>query len=136
MPLDHLNCFAVVLRGIHGKIDICQTDYSIHSKQRIFAYSNVIHGSTTFKLTKGYQENANQLLNLMFLFFLLFSSFQCTRQKFHKQKWYMLFFTCIKLVARMLVSACAITCINWRRLNNISYLTYLQYTDLTKAGSN
>ena len=53
MPLDHLNCFAVVLRGIHGKVDICQTDYSIHSKQRIFPYSNVIHGSTTFKLTKG-----------------------------------------------------------------------------------
>ena len=53
MPLDLLNCFAVVLIGIHGKVDICQTDYSIHSKQRIFPYSNVIHGSTTFKLTKG-----------------------------------------------------------------------------------
>ena len=59
MPLDHLNCFAVVLRGIHGKVDICQTDYSINSKQR------------TFKLTKGYQglKKINQLLNLMFLFF-------------------------------------------------------------------
>ena len=26
----------VVLRGIHRKVDICQTDYSIHSKLRIF----------------------------------------------------------------------------------------------------
>ena len=53
MLLDHSNFFAVVLRGIHRKVDIYQTDYSIHSKQRIFSYSNVIHGSTTFKLTKG-----------------------------------------------------------------------------------
>ena len=52
MPLDYLSCFSVVLRGIHGKVDICQNDYSIHSKLRIFPYSEVIHGSTTFKLTK------------------------------------------------------------------------------------
>ena len=43
----------MVLRGIHGKVDICQTDYSIHSKQRLFPYSNVIHGNTILKLTKG-----------------------------------------------------------------------------------
>ena len=53
MPLDYLNCFDVVLKGIHGKVDICQTDYSIHSKQKIFPYSNAIHGSTTLKLKKG-----------------------------------------------------------------------------------
>ena len=47
----------------------------------------------------------------------------------------MLFFTRIKLVARVLVSARAIAHIKSRRLNNISYLTYLQYTDLAKAGS-
>ena len=41
------------LRGIYRKADICQTDYSIHSKQRMFPHSNVIHGSTTFKLTKS-----------------------------------------------------------------------------------
>ena len=52
MPLEYSNCFAVVLRGIHGKVDICQTDYIIHSKQRIFPYFIVIHGSTTFKPTK------------------------------------------------------------------------------------
>ena len=52
MPLDYLSCFAVVLRGIHGEVDICQIDYSVHSKLRTFPYSEVIHGSTTFKLTK------------------------------------------------------------------------------------
>ena len=39
MPLDFINCFAVVLRGLHGKVDICQTEYSIHSKLRILPYS-------------------------------------------------------------------------------------------------
>ena len=53
MPLDYLSCFAVVLRGKHGTVDICQTDYSIHSKLRIFPYSEVLHGSTPFKLTEG-----------------------------------------------------------------------------------
>ena len=52
MPLDYLNYFAVVLRVIHGKVDICQTGYSIHFKLGIFPYSNVIHGSTTLKLTE------------------------------------------------------------------------------------
>ena len=82
MPLDYLTYFAVVLRGIHGKVDICQTDYSIHSKLRIFAYSEVIHGKPTFKLTKGLQslKKNDQLLNLMFLFVLSFSSFQCPTQ--------------------------------------------------------
>ena len=56
-------------------------------------------------------------------------------KKFHKQKWYVLFFTRIKVVAHVLVSTCAIACIKWRRLNNISYLTYLQFTDLAKADS-
>ena len=51
MPLDYLSCFAVVVRGIR-KAGICQADYSIHSKQRIFPYLEVIHGSATFKLMK------------------------------------------------------------------------------------
>ena len=53
MPQDYISSFAVVVRGIHGKVDVCQTDYSIHSKLRTFLYSEVIYGSTTFKLTKG-----------------------------------------------------------------------------------
>ena len=53
MPLDYLSCFVVVLRKIHRKVDIYQTDHSIHSKLRIFPCSDVMHGSTAFKLTKG-----------------------------------------------------------------------------------
>ena len=52
MPLDYLSCFAMALRGIHEKVDICQT-YSIHAKLSIFPYSEVIYGSTTFKVTRG-----------------------------------------------------------------------------------
>ena len=74
MPQDYLSCFVVVLRGIHRKVDICQTYYSIHSKLRIFPCSEVIHGSTTFKPTKGSQrlKKNEQLLNLMFLFLQFF----------------------------------------------------------------
>ena len=48
----YLSCFTMVLRGIHRKVDICQTGYITHSKLRIFPYSEVIHGSTTFRLNK------------------------------------------------------------------------------------
>ena len=40
MNMGYLSCFAVVLRGIHRKVDICQTDYCIHSKLRIFLFFN------------------------------------------------------------------------------------------------
>ena len=53
MPLVYLSCFAVVLRGIHGNIDVCQTDYSIQSKLEFSPDSDIKHGSATFKLTKG-----------------------------------------------------------------------------------
>ena len=53
MPLDYLSCFNMVLRGIDEKVDICATDHSIHFKLRNFPYSEVIHASTTFKLTKS-----------------------------------------------------------------------------------
>ena len=137
MPLDHLNCFSIVLREIHRKVDICQTYYSIHSKQRIFPYSKVIHGSTTFKLTKGQQglKKNNQILNLVFCSSFYFLRSNVPDKKFHKQKWYLLFFTCIKVVAHVLVSTVAIAYIKWRRRNNMRYLTYLQYTDLAKADS-
>ena len=57
MPLDYLSCFTVALtkRNITKASDICQTDYSIYSKlskNSISPYSEVIHRSTTFKLTK------------------------------------------------------------------------------------
>ena len=52
MHLDYLSCFTVVLRGIHWNIDKCQTDYSFPSELEFSSYSEVIYGSTTFKLTK------------------------------------------------------------------------------------
>ena len=39
IPLDHLSCFPVVVTGIHRKVDMCQTDYSIHSELRVLPYS-------------------------------------------------------------------------------------------------
>ena len=48
-----LSYFAVALRGIHRNVDICQNDYKIPSKPELFPYSEVIHESTKFKLTKG-----------------------------------------------------------------------------------
>ena len=79
MPLDYLSCFAVVLKGIQGKVDICQTDYCNHSKLRIFPYSEgkyIIQANE--RLTKV-KEKKFELLNLMFLFFLSFSSFQMSQ---------------------------------------------------------
>ena len=45
MLLDYLSSFAVVLRRIHGNVDICQIDYSTQSKLEFSPYSEVIHGS-------------------------------------------------------------------------------------------
>ena len=53
MPLDYFFFLTMVIRGIHGKVDIYQTDYNTYSKLRIFPYSEVIHGRTTFKPMKG-----------------------------------------------------------------------------------
>ena len=53
MSLGYLSCLAVIPGGIHGKVDVCQTDFSIYSKGGIFLYSEVAHGSKTFKLTIG-----------------------------------------------------------------------------------
>ena len=51
-PLDYLSCLAVVLRGIHRKVYIYQTDCSIHSELRIFPCSEVTQGSTISKPKK------------------------------------------------------------------------------------
>ena len=77
MPLDHLNCFAVVLKGIQGKVGICQTDYSINSKQRIFPYSNVIHGSVyniqaNERLTRVKEKQSTTKLGVFVLSFIFF----------------------------------------------------------------
>ena len=81
MPLDHLNYFVVVLRVIQGKVDICQTDYSISCKQIIFPYSNVIHGGTyniqtNERLKRVKEKHSTTKLGV---FVLSFSLFQCTK---------------------------------------------------------
>ena len=52
----------------------------------------------------------------MFLFFLEFFSSTVLDNNCHKEKWCVLFFAHIKLVAYVLVCSHAIVCIKWRRL--------------------
>ena len=96
-------------RGIHEKTDICQT--YIRSKLRTFPYSEVTHGSTTFELKKRQWTIEFDVFVLCFIFFIPLSQTMCD-----KQKWYMLFFTCIKIVVHVLACAHPIAHIKWRRL--------------------
>ena len=80
--------------------DICQADYSIYTKLRIFPYSEGKYNiQANNRLTK--------IRNLMFLFFR-FLCFNVPDNRCHKRKWRVLFFTCIKLVMHVLVCAHAI----------------------------
>ena len=63
MPLDCLSCFAVVLRGILQKIHI-------FNELRIFPYSEVTHGSITFKLQKRQSTIEFDFFVLCFIFFI------------------------------------------------------------------
>ena len=95
-------------KGYLGLFDMCQTDYSIHSKLKIFPLFRSHTWSTTFKLTKG--------SIWCFRSFFLFLHCNVPDNKCCKQKWGVLFFTCIKLVTHVLACACAITRIKWKRL--------------------
>ena len=81
-------------------------------------FSEVIHGSTTFKLTKGKQRLKKKLFHLMFfLSFFHFLNWNVPDNKCYKQKWSMLFFTQIKLMAHVLACACALAHINEKDCN-------------------
>ena len=54
------------------------------------------------------------VFNLSFIFFILM--FQ-TISTINRGRWCMLFFTCINLVANVLVCTIVIACIKWKRLN-------------------
>ena len=54
MPLDYLRYFAVVLRGIHGNVNICQTNYSIPSKLEFTLIPEFIQGDKKVQV-KGTQ---------------------------------------------------------------------------------
>ena len=104
---------ALVVRGIHRNVDICQTDYDIPSKLEFSPYFEMIHGCATFKLMKYWQrwKENDQLFN-----FFNFLHSNVPDNKRHKRKWRVLFFIRIKLVARVLACARAIARIKWTRL--------------------
>ena len=97
--------------------------YSLHTKN--FPSSEVIHGITTFKLIKNWQrlKKNDQLLNLMFLFFQFFIHIS-PYNKCHKQKWCVLFFTCIRLMVCMLAYVQCNGCNNIHLLHNYPTLEW------------
>ena len=59
-------------------------------------------------------------------FWSFFHFLHCNVPNSYKQKWGVLFFTCIKLVARILACVCAIACIKWRRLTSFHNLHFME----------
>ena len=64
--------------------------------------------------------------------FLHFLHFNVPDNKWHKQRYCMLFFTYIKLMASVLACASAIACIKWRRLRLLVVEKYLEKCLLKK----
>ena len=98
------------------KFIICQSDDSIYSKLRIFPLFwshtwnyNIQPNRRSAKVKKKLSIIQFDVFNLSFIFFV-------PDNKCHKQKWCMLFFTCIQLVMHVLAYACAIAYSKWRRL--------------------
>ena len=71
MPLDNLSWLPVDLDTREGWY-ICQIDYSIHYELKIFPYSEVIHWSTTFKLTKVKEKWSTIKFDVFVLSFIFF----------------------------------------------------------------
>ena len=82
-------------------------------------YSEVIHGSATFKLTKSLQR-LKKMINCSIwcgFFFIFFNPKSQTVSAINRcGEWCMLFFTCINIVMHVLVCSCSITHIKWIRL--------------------
>ena len=79
--------------------------------------SEVIHGRTTLKLTKSLKSLKKNDSYSIWCFWFSFHFLHCNvPDKCYKQKWEVLFFTCIKLVACVLVCASTIAHIKWKRL--------------------
>ena len=70
MPLDYLIYFVLVLRGIYTGKSIYASQTYIRPKLRIFLYSEVIHGSTTYKLQKRQSNIEFYVFVLCFVFFI------------------------------------------------------------------
>ena len=119
IPLDYLSWFSTVLREIHGNFEMCLTKYSIPSKLirkmfPLFWNHTWNYNKVNERLTKVIKEKW-QLFNLKFLL-LHFLHSNVPVNKCHKQKWCVLFFTRIKLVAPVPACAHLIARIKWIRL--------------------
>ena len=64
VPLDYLICFSVAPRMLHGKVDISQTDCSIHSKLIIFS----LFWSHTWKYNIQVNEGLIDVFVISFIF--------------------------------------------------------------------
>ena len=122
--LDFLSCFAAVLKGILiivWYMPIIKSDYSIHSKFRVFPLfrSHAWNYNIKGKQRETKVKEKWWLFNLMFLIFL-FLHCKDRDNKCYKQNWSVLFFTRIKLVARVLAWALAIARIKWK------YILYIK----------
>ena len=139
IPLDYLSCFAVVLRGIHGNVEMCQTEYSIPSKliRKLFP----LFWSHTWKYniqvdersTKVNRSLYNFTFFLMFLLFHFLHSNVSDKNECHKKKWRVLFFTRIQLVAHVPACVRVIARIKWIRLTFIGK-RWLRYCNTTYYG--
>ena len=110
--------------GYSGLLDICQTDYGIHSQLRIFPLIRSHAWKYNIHVNKGYQrskKNDNYSIWCFWSFFHFLHS-NAPDNKCYKQKRDVLFFTRIKLVARVLAYAHVIARIKWKRLYLMSIL--------------
>ena len=107
-------------------------DFSIYTKLIIVltpnlelsSYSNVIHGSTTFKLTKSSQRLKKNDNYLVWCFWSLFHFIFVSDNKCHKQKWCVLFFLHVSFCHSFY---CHLEKINWYNLTKLFLQEYIQW---------
>ena len=157
----YLRCLTWFPEGYSGLFDICQADYSIHSKlfpwfrSHTWKYNIQANKRLTMHCVKSVQIRSYfwsiYIVNLciqseqrkirtrnnsvfghfsrserlkkndhysIWCFWSFFHFLFIPDNKSYKQKWGILFFTRIKLVARVLACACAIERIKWKRLQD------------------
>ena len=122
MPLDYLNCFVTVYREIHWNVWYMPNwlYYSLTNNFPFFLNSYMeVQNSSKQKVNKGHRKKINYSI-WCFWYFFHFLHTNVLENKYNKQKWHMLFFTCIKSVAHKLPCADLIACIKWKRLQTRS----------------
>ena len=127
MLLDYLSCFGVVFIRDTG-------EHVIYAKLIMVFILNLAFSSYSDSY-RNYNIQANgsstkikeKWSTWCFWSFYHFFCSNVPANKCHKQKWCMLFFTCIKLVVSVLVCVHAITCIKWRILMTTSILSWIKF---------